>query len=55
MQKFDICVIGVGTVGAFAGYYLAKKGLKTALVDIYSPPHDKGCLLYTSDAADDTT
>lgn len=42
MQKFDICVIGVGTVGAFAGYYLAKKGLKTALVDIYSPPHDKG-------------
>ena len=42
MEKFDVCVIGIGTIGAFASYYLSKSGLKTAMVDLYAPSHNEG-------------
>lgn len=32
-MTYDIAVIGSGSVGSFAGYYAAKMGLKTCLID----------------------
>ena len=37
MKKFDAIVIGAGIIGAATSYYLAKKGLKVAIVDKEHP------------------
>ena len=42
MEKFDVCVIGIGTIGSFASYYLSKSNIKTAMIDLYAPSHDQG-------------
>lgn len=39
---FDVVIIGAGTMGMAAGYYLAKQGTKTLLIDAFDPPHSKG-------------
>ena len=43
--KVDILIIGSGPAGYTAAIYTSRAGLKTLLY--------KGCLLYTSDAADE--
>lgn len=39
---YDVVIVGAGTMGMAAGYYLAKQGTKTLLVDAFDPPHSKG-------------
>lgn len=41
-MHFDHIVVGAGSMGMAAGYYLAKEGNKTLLLDAFNPPHDKG-------------
>lgn len=41
-EQFDVIIVGAGTMGMAAGYYLAKKGVNTLLIDSHDPPHDKG-------------
>ena len=33
MMKYDVVIIGSGSVGSFAGYYASRQGLKTCLID----------------------
>lgn len=42
MEKFDVIVVGAGSVGMAAGYELAKKGVRTLLLDAFDPPHTMG-------------
>ncbi|SOC41484.1 N-methyl-L-tryptophan oxidase [Ureibacillus acetophenoni] len=35
-------VVGAGSMGMAAGYFLSKQGIKTLLVDAFDPPHTKG-------------
>lgn len=42
MEKFDVIVVGAGSVGMAAGYELAKKGVRTLLIDAFDPPHTMG-------------
>lgn len=37
---YDHIIIGAGSMGAAAGYFLAKKGEKVLLLDRFHPPHD---------------
>lgn len=39
---FDTIVIGAGSMGMAAGYFLSKQGVKTLLIDAHNPPHDVG-------------
>ncbi|GGP09322.1 N-methyl-L-tryptophan oxidase [Oceanobacillus neutriphilus] len=39
---YDVIIIGAGSMGMSAGYYLTESGQKVALVDSYDPPHDEG-------------
>lgn len=41
-MHYDVVVIGAGTVGMSAGYYLSSRGKKVALVDCDDPPHENG-------------
>ncbi|WEG12198.1 N-methyl-L-tryptophan oxidase [Pullulanibacillus sp. KACC 23026] len=36
---YDVIVVGAGTMGMAAGYFLAKQKAKTLLVDAFDPPH----------------
>ncbi|TMN21647.1 N-methyl-L-tryptophan oxidase [Lentibacillus cibarius] len=40
--KYSVVIVGAGSVGMAAGYYLAKNGMDVLLIDANSPPHDKG-------------
>ncbi|MUT67198.1 N-methyl-L-tryptophan oxidase [Paenibacillus sp. NEAU-GSW1] len=40
--SYDVIVIGAGSMGMSAGYYLAKRGAKTLLIDAFDPPHNNG-------------
>ncbi|MDQ0254868.1 sarcosine oxidase/N-methyl-L-tryptophan oxidase [Evansella vedderi] len=43
MNKFyDCIIIGAGSMGSAAGYFLAKQGLQTLLIDAFDPPHTYG-------------
>lgn len=42
MESFDVIIVGAGSVGMAAGYDLAKKGVRTLLLDAYDPPHTMG-------------
>ncbi len=35
-------MVGAGSMGMSAGYYLASKGLHTLLIDAFDPPHSEG-------------
>lgn len=39
---YDLIVVGSGSVGAAAGYYATKAGLKVLMIDSANPPHDQG-------------
>lgn len=38
----DVLIIGAGSMGMAAGYYLAKQHKRVVLIDPYDPPHTKG-------------
>lgn len=42
MTIFDTIIVGAGSMGLAAGYYLAKEGQSVLLLDAFEPPHDKG-------------
>ncbi|MBB6731663.1 N-methyl-L-tryptophan oxidase [Cohnella zeiphila] len=39
---YDVIVVGAGSMGMSAGYYLAKRGVRTLLIDAFDPPHSNG-------------
>lgn len=39
---YDVAIIGAGTMGMAAGFYLAREGKKVALIDKHDPPHSEG-------------
>lgn len=41
-MRYDVVILGSGSVGSFAGYYASKQGLKTCLIDNFLPPHTNG-------------
>ncbi|MBK3495856.1 N-methyl-L-tryptophan oxidase [Viridibacillus sp. YIM B01967] len=41
-MHYDVIVVGAGSMGMAAGYFLAKSGKKTLLLDAFNPPHDQG-------------
>lgn len=41
-ENYDVIVLGIGSMGSSALYYLASKGIKVLGLDQYSVPHDKG-------------
>jgi len=40
--EYDLIVVGSGSVGAAAGYYATKAGLKVLMIDSHKPPHSEG-------------
>ncbi len=42
MMKYDVIVVGAGSMGMAAGYYLAKDNKKVLMMDSYDPPHSNG-------------
>lgn len=38
-MKYDVAIVGAGSMGMAAGYFLAKKGQKVILLDAGDPPH----------------
>lgn len=41
-MHYDVIVIGAGSMGMAAGYFLAKSGKRTLLLDSFNPPHHEG-------------
>jgi sarcosine oxidase/N-methyl-L-tryptophan oxidase len=41
-RSFDALIIGAGSMGMAAGYYLSRLGNKVLLLDADDPPHDQG-------------
>jgi N-methyl-L-tryptophan oxidase len=41
-QSFDTIIIGAGSMGMAAGYYLARAGSRVLMLDAGDPPHDSG-------------
>ncbi|MFD1415560.1 N-methyl-L-tryptophan oxidase [Oceanobacillus jeddahense] len=41
-MEYDVIIIGAGSMGMSAGYYLTESGQKVALIDSYDPPHEAG-------------
>jgi N-methyl-L-tryptophan oxidase len=41
-SSWDVVVVGAGSMGMSAGYHLAKRGVKTLLLDAFDPPHTNG-------------
>ncbi|MGP7818636.1 N-methyl-L-tryptophan oxidase [Niallia sp. 01092] len=41
-KNYDVIIVGAGSMGMAAGYYLAKQGVSTLLVDAFDPPHTNG-------------
>jgi N-methyl-L-tryptophan oxidase len=41
-RDYDVIIVGAGSMGMAAGYYLSTKGIKTLLVDAFDPPHSMG-------------
>ncbi|MBB6448251.1 monomeric sarcosine oxidase [Geomicrobium halophilum] len=39
---YDVIVVGAGSMGMAAGYYLTRQGAKTLLIDAFDPPHTNG-------------
>lgn len=39
---YDLIIVGSGSVGAAAGYYATRAGLKVLMIDNAHPPHDQG-------------
>jgi len=41
-MKYDLIIVGSGSVGAAAGCYAAHSGLKVLMIDSHHPPHKQG-------------
>ncbi|CAH1205390.1 N-methyl-L-tryptophan oxidase [Paenibacillus sp. JJ-223] len=41
-HNYDVIIVGAGSMGMSAGYYLSRSGLKTLLIDAFDPPHGEG-------------
>lgn len=41
-MKYDLIIVGSGSVGAAAGCYAANSGLKVLMIDSAHPPHTQG-------------
>lgn len=41
-MKYDLIIIGSGSVGAAAGYYASRAGLSVLMTDAHLPPHTQG-------------
>lgn len=41
-KKYDVIVVGAGSMGMSAGYELARRGAETLLIDAFDPPHGEG-------------
>ncbi|REK76837.1 N-methyl-L-tryptophan oxidase [Paenibacillus paeoniae] len=41
-MNYDVIIVGAGSMGMAAGYFLSKSGKKTLLLDSFNPPHTKG-------------
>lgn len=42
VKHYDAIIVGAGSMGMAAGYYLAKQGIATLLIDASDPPHQLG-------------
>ncbi|KQL44973.1 methyltryptophan oxidase [Brevibacillus choshinensis] len=42
MENYEVIIVGAGSMGMAAGYYLAKQGVRTLMLDAYDPPHTMG-------------
>ncbi|USG64892.1 N-methyl-L-tryptophan oxidase [Brevibacillus ruminantium] len=42
MKKYEVIIIGAGSMGMAAGYYLAKQGVSCLMIDACDPPHQMG-------------
>lgn len=42
IMTYDVVIIGAGSMGMAAGYYLSKQGKSVALIDAHDPPHTEG-------------
>lgn len=42
MHSYDVIIVGAGSMGMAAGYYLAKQGVSTLMLDAFDPPHTMG-------------
>lgn len=40
-MHYDHIIVGAGSMGVAAGYFLAKKGQRVLLLDAFNPPHDQ--------------
>lgn len=41
-MKYDLIIVGSGSVGAAAGYYATRAGLNVLMTDAWLPPHQHG-------------
>lgn len=41
-KQVEVVIVGAGSMGMAAGFYLAKLGINVLLLDSHNPPHDKG-------------
>ncbi|MEH7237812.1 N-methyl-L-tryptophan oxidase [Bacillus sp. JJ1562] len=41
-MDFEVIIVGAGSMGMAAGYYLAKQGKRVLLIDSHNPPHSQG-------------
>lgn len=41
-MHYDFIIVGSGSVGAAAGYYATRAGLKVLMIDSFHPPHREG-------------
>lgn len=41
-MNFETIIVGAGSMGMAAGFYLASQGKKVLLIDAYDPPHTEG-------------
>lgn len=42
LKKYNVIVVGAGSMGMSAGYELARRGVETLLIDAFDPPHGEG-------------
>ncbi|KRF43842.1 N-methyl-L-tryptophan oxidase [Paenibacillus sp. Soil787] len=42
MMNYDVIIVGAGSMGMAAGYYLSLEGKSVLLLDSFNPPHDRG-------------
>ncbi|MCK9910635.1 N-methyl-L-tryptophan oxidase, partial [Microbacteriaceae bacterium K1510] len=41
-KHYDVIIVGAGSMGMAAGYYLAEQGTKVLMIDAFDPPHVNG-------------